>query len=58
MNMTISEFKAWIDGFEVGVSGTPPTKDQWEALKAAVASIDTGSAPSTPTTEPVATQEA
>lgn len=37
--MTLSELKAWIDGLQVGLSGNPITPDQWEALKAKLASV-------------------
>lgn len=32
--MMLSEFKAWLDGLQTGLSGNPPTAEQWEALKA------------------------
>lgn len=36
--MTLSEFKAWLDGLSEGV-GEAPTKAQWDALKAKLASV-------------------
>lgn len=37
--MTISEFKAWLDGLQAGLASNPITPDQWEALKAKLASV-------------------
>lgn len=36
--MTISEFKAWLEGFEAALNG-PPNEDQWEAIKAKIAQL-------------------
>lgn len=38
--MTISEFKAYLDGLEAGLAGNPITPDQWEALKAKLALVE------------------
>jgi hypothetical protein len=32
--MTLNEFKAWLEGFEAGMGGNPPTAEQWAAIKA------------------------
>lgn len=37
--MTLSEFKAWFEGFSEGVNGTP-TPEQWGKIKARVEKID------------------
>lgn len=36
--MTISEFKAWLEGFEAALNG-PPTEDQWATIKAKIAQL-------------------
>ena len=36
--MTISEFKAWLEGFEAAM-GDSPTSEQWEAIKAKIAQL-------------------
>lgn len=36
--MTLSEFKAWFEGFTDGMDGPPPEK-QWKKIKARVAEI-------------------
>ncbi|MNL34378.1 hypothetical protein D3C87_1563490 [compost metagenome] len=38
--MTVSEFKAWLEGFEEAMGGNPPSIDQWKAIKAKLAKID------------------
>lgn len=42
--MTIAEFKAWLEGFEAAMSGAP-TPEQWEAIKAKVATLRSESQP-------------
>ncbi len=37
--MTLSEFKAWFEGFTEGMAGAPD-EDQWKRIKARVAEID------------------
>lgn len=37
--MTLSEFKAWFEGFTENIDGTP-SKKQWERIQARVAEID------------------
>ena len=37
--MTLSEFKAWFEGFTELMSG-PPTADQWKRIKKRVREID------------------
>lgn len=37
--MTTQEFKAWFEGFTESIEG-PPSKKQWERIKARVAEID------------------
>ena len=37
--MTLSEFKAWFEGFTEGMDGTPNT-DQWKRIQARVKEID------------------
>lgn len=44
--MTLSEFKAWFDGFTEDMAG-PPSKKQWERIKSRVGEI-TGQAVSYP----------
>lgn len=36
--MTISEFKAWLDGFEAAM-GDAPNPEQWAAIKAKLATV-------------------
>lgn len=31
--MTLSEFKAWLEGFEEAMGGNPPSSDQWRTIK-------------------------
>ena len=31
--MTLSEFKAWLEGFEEAMGGNPPSADQWRTIK-------------------------
>ena len=37
--MTLSEFKAWLEGFETAMGGNPPSADQWAAIKAKLAKV-------------------
>lgn len=37
--MTISEFKAWLDGFEAAMGDNPPNADQWATIKAKLAKV-------------------
>ncbi|MCJ8053849.1 hypothetical protein GB928_018495 [Shinella curvata] len=37
--MTLSEFKAWFEGFTEGMAGTPDA-DQWKRIQARVTEID------------------
>lgn len=39
--MTLSEFKAWFDGFSEGV-GEAPTPEQWAKIKAKIATLSAG----------------
>jgi hypothetical protein len=36
--MTLSEFKAWLEGFTEAIGG-PPSQEQWDRIKEKVASI-------------------
>jgi hypothetical protein len=36
--MTLSEFKAWLEGFTEVIDG-PPSQEQWDRIKEKVASI-------------------
>lgn len=36
--MTISEFKAWLDGFSAGIKDQP-TKEQWEMVQEKLAGV-------------------
>lgn len=36
--MTLSEFKAWLDGFGAAIDGAP-SADQWDAIKAKLAEV-------------------
>ncbi|WP_209233559.1 hypothetical protein [Rhizobium sp. 16-449-1b] len=38
--MSLSEFKAWLDGFETAMGGNPPTAEQWAAIKAKLAKVE------------------
>lgn len=38
--MTLSEFKAWLEGFEEAMGGNPPSADQWKAIKAKLAKVE------------------
>lgn len=41
--MTITEFRAWLDGFGAAMSGAP-TEEQWATIKAKIATMrDAGS---------------
>jgi hypothetical protein len=40
--MTVSEFKAWLEGFETALGGNPPSADQWAAIKAKLAKVNDG----------------
>ena len=31
--MTLSEFKAWLEGFEEAMGGNPPSAEQWRTIK-------------------------
>lgn len=37
--MTLSEFKAWLEGFEEAMGGKPPSADQWKAIKEKLAKV-------------------
>ncbi len=37
--MTVSEFKAWLEGFEEAMGGKPPSADQWKSVKAKLARV-------------------
>lgn len=37
--MTVSEFKAWLDGFSAAINGAP-SQEQWEAIKGKLSTID------------------
>lgn len=37
--MTLSEFKAWFEGYTDGMGGQPPNAKQWDAIKAKVDKI-------------------
>lgn len=37
--MTLSEFKAWFEGYTDGMGDQPPNAKQWEAIKAKVGKI-------------------
>lgn len=37
--MTISEFKAWLEGFEEAMGGNPPSAEQWKAIKARLTKV-------------------
>jgi hypothetical protein len=36
--MTVSEFKAWLDGFSAAINGAP-SQEQWEAIKGKLSTI-------------------
>lgn len=38
--MSVSEFKAWLEGFEEAMGGNPPSADQWKAIKAKLARVE------------------
>ncbi|MGG7534643.1 hypothetical protein [Rhizobium sp. 12,4] len=38
--MTLSEFKAWLEGFEAAMDGNPPSAEQWAAIKAKLAKVE------------------
>lgn len=40
--MTVSEFKAWLEGFETALGGNPPSAEQWAAIKAKLAKVSDG----------------
>ncbi|MDK4729355.1 hypothetical protein [Rhizobium phaseoli] len=46
--MTLNEFKAWLEGFEAGMSGNPPTAEQWAAIKAKLDTVKLAVAPVSP----------
>lgn len=50
--MTLSEFKAWLEGFEAAM-GDAPTSDQWGKIKAKLAEVSTS--PNAPTIRSVGT---
>ena len=37
--MTVSEFKAWLDGFSAAINGAP-NQEQWETIKGKLSTID------------------
>lgn len=37
--MTVNEFKAWLEGFETAIGGSPPSAEQWAAIKAKLAKV-------------------
>lgn len=37
--MTVSEFKAWLEGFETALGGNPPSAEQWAAIKSKLAKV-------------------
>ncbi len=37
--MTVSEFKAWLEGFETALGGNPPSAEQWAAIKAKLTKV-------------------
>ncbi|PZP69521.1 MAG: hypothetical protein DI604_17950 [Delftia acidovorans] len=37
--VTVGEFRAWLDGFEAAMGGTPPNADQWKAIKDKLARV-------------------
>ncbi|WP_312405273.1 hypothetical protein [Rhizobium sp.] len=38
--MTVSEFKAWLEGFEEAMGGNPPSAEQWKSIKAKLAKVN------------------
>lgn len=38
--MSLSEFKAWLEGFEEAMGGNPPSADQWKMIKAKLAKVE------------------
>lgn len=45
--MTVSEFKAWLDGFSEAIDGVP-TAEQWAKIKAKVNDLRSNVVPSVP----------
>lgn len=37
--MTFNEFSAWLEGYECSFDNERPTREQWQAIKAKLASI-------------------
>jgi hypothetical protein len=37
--MTVSEFKAWLEGLETALGGNPPSAEQWAAIKAKISKV-------------------
>jgi len=38
--VTVSEFKAWLEGFEEAMGGKPPSAEQWAAIKAKLGRVN------------------
>jgi hypothetical protein len=50
--MTISEFRAWLEGFECSFQDGVPNAEQWGAVKARMARVGPLPAPSAPLVMP------
>jgi len=42
--VTVAEFRAWLEGFEEAMGGKPPTAEQWKAIKSKLARVTMGEA--------------